>query len=222
MYRSTYYYEDIDSSCLAIPHIVAGNSKSIKRLNTFGIDSKRKPVLNERPVNLKSYEVYGEDYEHNPSGNLVSSAYELNLWMQYNLRMYSDTAFNGNLNRHTLSEMWTMQREIPGKKTSIGWGLVDFTMMTNLGKSVFHVGNNPGFCCILMIYPEQGFGITVLCNGSLCTESHLEQPDKGNCDVIYRKLRNKSATIYVIVIIKQLELRMCFMLSLSFPIFPNA
>jgi CubicO group peptidase (beta-lactamase class C family) len=184
MYRSTYYYEDIDSSCLAIPQIVAGNSKSIKRLNTFGIDSKRKPVLNERPVNLKSYEVYGEDYEHNPSGNLVSSAYELNLWMQYNLRMYSDTAFNGNLNHHTLSEMWTMQREIPGKKTSIGWGWWIHND-DKLGKSVFHVGNNPGFCCILMIYPEQKFGITVLCNGSYAQKA------------IWNSLTKEIATLFI-------------------------
>ena len=170
MYRSTYYYEGIDSSQLAIPQIVAGNSKKIKRLNLFGIDSKRNPIVNGEPLRLKSYSVYGEEYEHNPSGNLISSVKELNLWMWYNLKMYSDSTFNGVLKQSTLKKMWTTQKVIPDNKTSIGWGWWIY-QDDKFGTSVFHVGNNPGFCSILMIYPEKNFGITILCNGWYAQEA---------------------------------------------------
>lgn len=166
MNRSTYYYEEIDSSNLAIPQIVDGNSKKVKRLNSSGIDSKKNPIVNGEPLKLKSHKVYGEEYEHNPCGNLISSAEELNLWIQYNLEVCSDSTFKGILKHNTLNEMWTPQRNTPNKnkRISIGWGWWIY-QDDELGKSVFHVGNNPGFCSILMIYPEKNFGITILCNG---------------------------------------------------------
>ena len=170
MDQSTYYYENIDSSKLAIPQIVDGNSKKIKRLNSLGIDSKKKPIINGKPLSLKNYDIYGEDYEHNPSGNLISSANELNLWMQHNLEIYTNSISQGILKHTTLNEMWISQKEIPNKKTSIGWGWWIYED-DELGKSVFHVGNNPGFCSILMIYPEKNFGITVLCNGWYAQEA---------------------------------------------------
>jgi CubicO group peptidase (beta-lactamase class C family) len=100
------------------------------------------------------YGIYGEEFEHNPSGNLISSAVELNFWMQYNLSIYTDSTFNSILTQSTLKEMWVTQKEIPDKKTSIGWGWW-IHQDEKLGKSVFHVGTNTGFCSILMIYPEK-------------------------------------------------------------------
>lgn len=170
MHRSTYFYEEIDASQLAIPQIVAGNSRKIKRFNSFGVDSKRNPVMNGEPLQLKSYEVYGEEYEHNPSGNLISSANELNLWMQQHLEIYNDSTINGIMGQGTLKDMWKLQKEIPGKKTSIGWGWWKYED-DELGPSVFHAGNNPGFCSILIIYPEANFGITILCNGRYAQEA---------------------------------------------------
>jgi CubicO group peptidase (beta-lactamase class C family) len=170
MNQSTYYYEKIDSTLLAIPQIVAGNSRIIERLNFFGVDSRNKPILNGEPLSLISYSIYGEEYEHNPSGNLISSAVELNLWMQHNLAIYTDSTFNGILTHATLNEMWTTQVKIPGKKTSIGWGWW-IHQDEELGKSVFHVGTNTGFCSILMIYPEKKFGLTILCNGWYAQEA---------------------------------------------------
>lgn len=170
MYRSTYYYEDIDASHLAIPQIVVGNSKKIRRLNFLGIDSKRDPIVNGEPLQLKSYSVYGEEYEHNPSGNLISTVKELNLWIQHHLELYSDSKFKGILEQNTLKKMWTTQKEIANNKTSIGWGWW-ISQDEKLGTSVFHVGNNPGFCSLLMIYPEKNFGITILCNGWYAQEA---------------------------------------------------
>ena len=170
MNQSTYYHEEVESYKLAIPHIVAGKSKKIKQLNFYGIDSKRKPILNGEPLDLKAYEVYGEDYEHNPSGNLISSAAELNLWMQHNLRIYANPTFKGILKHNTLKQMWVTQKETLNNKTSIGWGWW-IRQDEKLGESVFHVGTNPGFCSILLIYPEKNFGITVLSNGWYAQEA---------------------------------------------------
>ena len=170
MYRSTYDYEDIDTIHLAVPQIVAGNSRKIKQLNYFGIDNKKNPIVNVEPLQLKSHNVYGEEYEHNPSGNLISTAKELNLWMQHHLEMYSDFTYIGILKHNTLNEMWTTQKVIPNKKTSIGLGWWIY-QDEKLGTSVFHVGNNPGFCSILMLYPEKNFGITILCNGMYAQEA---------------------------------------------------
>ncbi|MBK7474879.1 MAG: beta-lactamase family protein [Haliscomenobacter sp.] len=170
MNQSTYYYENIDSAVLAIPQIVAGNSRRVKRLNFFGIDNKNRPILNGEPLSLTSYCIYGEEFEHNPSGNLISSAVELNFWMQHNLKIYTDSTFNSILTRATLKEMWATQIEIPDKKTSIGWGWW-IHQDEELGKSVFHVGTNTGFCSILMIYPEKKFGLTILCNGWYAQEA---------------------------------------------------
>lgn len=170
MYRSTYYYEDIDAIHLAVPQIVAGNSRKIKRLNSFGIDSKRNPIVKGEPLLLESLPIYGEEYEHNPSGNLISSAKELNLWMLHNLELYSDSTFSGILAQSTLRDMWATQKVIPNSKTSIGWGWWIY-QDDRFGTSVFHVGNNPGFCSVLIIYPDKNFGITILCNGWYAQEA---------------------------------------------------
>lgn len=185
MSQSTYYYEDVASSNLAIPQIVKGDSKKIKRFNFFGVDSKRKPILNGKPLALRNYEIYGEDYENNPSGNLISSAEELNLWMQHHLEIYSDSTFNGILKNTTLKEMWVSQKTIPNKKTSIGWGWWIYDDI-QLGKAVFHVGNNPGFSSMLMVYPEHNFGITVLCNGRYAQEA------------VWNKITEEIAKLYLV------------------------
>ncbi len=170
MNQSTYFYESIDSSKLAIPQIVADDSKKIKRLNFQGIDHKRKPLLDGSPLALESYDVYGEDYEHNPSGNLIATAVELNQWIHHHLTLYSNRNVDGLLAPSTLQAMWSPQRRISNSTTSIGWGWW-IREDAELGQTVFHVGNNPGFCSILMICPEQNFGIVVLCNGWYAQEA---------------------------------------------------
>jgi len=163
MHKSTYFYEDIDSTELAIPQIIAGNSKKVKRLNFYGIDDNKKPILNGEPLDVINYQVYGEDYEHNPSGNLISSSKELNLWTNHLLDIYKKDNFDGILSRKSLIDMWSIHREI-NSKTSFGWcWWIDHK--DEYGKSVYHGGSNPGFSSLVIIYPEQDFGITILCNG---------------------------------------------------------
>ena len=163
MYKSTYFYEDIDSTELAIPQIISGNSKKVKRLNFYGIDDSKKPILNGEPLNILSYQVYGEDYEHNPSGNLISSSKELNLWTNHLLNIYKNNNFKGVLSRESLIDMWNSHRKI-NNQSSFGWcWWIDNE--DEYGKSVYHGGSYTGFSSLVIIYPEQDFGITILCNG---------------------------------------------------------
>ena len=60
MQRSAYFYETIDSTALAIPQVVSGNSRRVTRLNQYGSDSERNPVMNSEPLLVESYPVYGE------------------------------------------------------------------------------------------------------------------------------------------------------------------
>ncbi|NQX97809.1 MAG: beta-lactamase family protein [Flavobacteriales bacterium] len=163
MHKSTYFYEDIDSIELAIPQIISGNSKKIKRLNFYGIDDNKNPILNGEPLDITSYQVYGEDYEHNPSGNLISSSKELNLWTTHLLDIYKIDNFKGILSRKSLIDMWNSHRKI-NNQSSFGWcWWIDNE--DEYGKSVYHGGSYTGFSSLVIIYPEQDFGITILCNG---------------------------------------------------------
>jgi CubicO group peptidase (beta-lactamase class C family) len=165
MKRSTYDYKDIDSTYLALPVLLSGKSKKIARLNLIGLDTNDLTLVSSNGLGLINHNVYGEDYEHNPSGNLISSALELNRWIQGMLEIYSNSKSNSVLSRNSLSQMWSIQRHINNSKTSIGLGWWVY-QDDKLGTSVFHVGNNPGFCSILMIFPDQKLGISVLSNAS--------------------------------------------------------
>lgn len=163
MFSSTYFFEEIDSSLLALPQIISGNSKKIERLNLYGIDDSKKPILNGEPLDIKSYEVYGEDYEHNPSGNLISSSKELNLWVSHLLNIYKNENYVGVLSKASLIDMWNSHRKI-NDNSSFGWcWWID--KKDEYGKSVYHGGSYTGFSSLVIIYPEQNFGITILCNG---------------------------------------------------------
>ena len=63
----------------------------------------------------------------------------------------------------TLSNMWTLQRSIENKKTSIGLCWWRFSDSLN-GNYVFHVGRYPGYSSTLRIYPSKNKGITILTN----------------------------------------------------------
>lgn len=170
MSNCTYFFEKVAEANLAAPQFIVGHGSRIKNLNHSGTDSKKKPVFNGQPLTCKTYPIYGEDYEHNPSGNLIASAKALNVWMLHHLAIYQGQNTAGVLRRESLSNMWQTQQAIPGKNTSIGlgWWITDDPV---LGKSVFHVGSQPGFCTILMIYPEKNFGMTILCNGTYAKEA---------------------------------------------------
>lgn len=163
MTSTTFFYEDIDSSQLALPQIIAGDSKDIKRLNFQGVDRKRNPILNHQPLSLKTHTTIGEEYEHNPSGNLMSSSKELNLWMKEILSIASNNS-NKIMEPNSLEHMWDGKKILKQEKISIGlgWWIKEDK---KLGKGYFHVGTNPGYCSILIIYPKHNLGITILSNG---------------------------------------------------------
>lgn len=164
MYNSTFFYEQLGHCRRAEPQFLIGRGARYEALNRHGNDHKRRPVLDGSPQRARTYEVYGEPYEHNPSGNLIATAQELNRWMQYHLDLYHQRTGTKIISRESLQQMWTPQWEIPGKNTGMGlcwWSRKD----PKGGQFYFHAGTNPGFCSFLTVFPEKDAGIAVLCNG---------------------------------------------------------
>lgn len=174
--QATYFYKGIDSSKLALPQVVAGTSKRIERFNLYRIDNKKNPILNGQPLELRNYETYGEPYIDNPTGNLITTSTELNKWTKYLIQLNNGTSNNSEniIKRETIKEMWTVTESIPEYKISLGltWWIFD---NSDLGRYICHFGNNPGFCSILFIFPEQNFGINILCNGMFAQEAVFNQ-----------------------------------------------
>lgn len=159
---STFDHTSIDPSRLALPQIIAGNSKEIDRLNFKGVDSKKNPIINGKPLTLKVHDTIGEDYEHNPSGNLLSSTSELILWVKEIINIYNQTSTHSIVSKQSLDKMWTKQHSANGDiSIGLGWWINE---NEKYGTTYFHVGTNPGYCSILMIYPEKELGIVILSN----------------------------------------------------------
>ncbi|MEM6697868.1 MAG: serine hydrolase domain-containing protein, partial [Bacteroidota bacterium] len=169
---ATFFYEEIDSSQLALPQVVVGTSKRIERFNLYRIKDKKNPIMNGKPLELRNYEVYGEPYIDNPAGNLIATSTDLNKWSKYLIQLN-----NGNLQgkkpliqQETLNEMWTVAASIPDYGISLGltWWIFD---NSDLGRYICHFGSNTGFCSILFIFPERDFAINILCNGMYAQEA---------------------------------------------------
>lgn len=120
-------------------------------------------VLKRNEVKLGG--IYSENKEHSPSGNLNSCSRDLCYWIIQNLAIYGDaSSFNGVVQKSTLETMWTTRFVAPQNENvsiGLGWWI---TNSAALGKYYWHVGNNPGFSAILMVFPEHNFGITILSN----------------------------------------------------------
>ncbi len=188
MNQATYFYKEIDSSKLALPQVVAGTSKRIERFNLYRIDSKKNPILNGQPLELRNYETYGEPYIDNPTGNLITTSTELNKWTRYLIQLNNGTSnYSENIiERETLKDMWTVTESIPEYKISLGltWWIFD---NSDLGRYICHFGNNPGFCSILFIFPKQNFGINILCNGMFAQEAVFNQIPLEIADLLIEK-----------------------------------
>ena len=184
--QATYFYKEIDSSKLALPQVVAGTSKRIEKFNLYRIDDKKNPILNGQALELKNYETYGEPFIDNPTGNLITTSVELNKWVKYLIEINNGTSKNSKniIQKETLKEMWTITESIPEYKISLGltWWIFD---NSDLGRYICHFGNNPGFCSILFIFPEQNFGINILCNGMFAQ------------DVIFNKISLEIADLII-------------------------
>lgn len=148
---------------IALPQIIAGNSKDINRLNFQGIDRKRKPIINGELLKLVTHSQIGEDYEHDPSGNLMSSTSELIIWLNEILKTSKTSDDNQILSKTSLETMWNKNHLASGDNIFIGlgWWIKEDK---KYGRSYFHVGTNPGYCSILMIYPDKDLGIVILSN----------------------------------------------------------
>ncbi len=163
---STYIHEEIPLEQKAMPHILYGSTREIKKFNLYGVVKDENPVIKYSDNPIVQYDVYSGTREHDPSANLNTSVFGLSSWMSHLLHVYMDSIQDGStvISYKSLTDMWSLKQSIRNKKTSIGLGWWRYED-DKFGDYVFHVGRDPGFCSTLMIFPEQNFGITILCNG---------------------------------------------------------
>lgn len=163
MAGAAFYYETVEKPLLALPQKLEGRSKKVRMLNR-GLHYDSLAFSGPWPFPTITHPVYGEEYEHNASGNAIASASELRLWMRHLLDIYQHDKKDGVLGRERLADMWQPHQSAPENKVEIGWGW--WISEEPFGKMVFHVGNNPGFSSILLLYPDRDFGMVVLCNSN--------------------------------------------------------
>ncbi len=139
------------------------------QLSSFFIDSipvKRRSiphVQNWLTMKVRATDYYPDIPQDKPCGNLNACTNDLCKWMLHNLAI-KDNKINGVLKNSTLKIMWSIHKNIPPYKTSIGLGWWIF-QSDKYGKYVFHVGNDPGYSATLVISPDNNFGVVILCNG---------------------------------------------------------
>jgi len=145
---------------------VDGDTRAIQRFNLYGVEDPKRPIINGKPLSLRERRP-NIAHEQSPCGGLWTSAADLINWLAHVQRIAQDSLEGPSapvLQRSTLLEMWRTQRSIAGKRTAIGlgWWIYDDP---ELGRYVYHVGNDPGYSSIVLLWPERGLGVVVLCNG---------------------------------------------------------
>ena len=107
-------------------------------------------------------EIYPYHRAHAPSSTLHSSAAEMNLWAAANLSGEANVLLPA-----TLADMWNPRAAVgkpdrPDKRAGLGW----FSDSHRGLRTVYHSGQDVGFCTYFILIPEQGIGVTVICNTS--------------------------------------------------------
>lgn len=166
MTNSCFNHKQINQEIKAEPIILSGKSKEIEDFNLYGIIKDVNPVVKYTNHPLVVRDVYGRTTEHAPNDGLISSAHDLSNWMIQLISINTNTDAEAQtfISTKALNDMWKLNRSIANKNTSIGLGWWRYND-AELGNYVFHVGREPGFCSVLMIFPEKSLGITILCNG---------------------------------------------------------
>lgn len=145
---------------------VDGDTRAIERFNLYGQEDPKHPIRNGQPLPLRERHPHIA-HEQSPCGGLWASAADLGNWMAHLQRIAEDTLPDPSvpvLQRNTLLDMWRTHRTIAGKRTAIGLGWWNYDD-PELGRYVFHVGNDPGYSSVVLLWPERGLGVVVLCNG---------------------------------------------------------
>lgn len=118
------------------------------------------PHVND--LTTRRSEIYPYHRAHAPSSTLHSSAAEMNLWAAANLSGEANVLLPA-----TLANMWNPRAAVgkpdrPDKRVGLGW----FSDSHRGLRTVYHSGQDVGFCTYFILIPEQGIGVTVLCNTS--------------------------------------------------------
>jgi CubicO group peptidase (beta-lactamase class C family) len=143
--RSNFDYTKIDPSRRSSPHI-----KSLTK--------------------VKVSKTYPYNREHGPSSTLNSCTYDMCQWILEMLTIYEDktNSYAGVLKHETLMDMWSVKYR-PAGNQSIGltWAIFE---KTPLGFCVWHDGEDRGYGSLMLINPEQKFGIIMLINGDYASD----------------------------------------------------
>jgi len=124
------------------------------------------PALSVTPhvsdLTTRVSEVYPYHRAHAPSSTLHSSAAEMNLWAAANLSGEANVLLPA-----TLADMWKPRAAVgkpnrPDKRAGLGWFIETHREL----QTVYHSGQDVGFCTYFILIPEHGIGTTVLCNTS--------------------------------------------------------
>lgn len=163
MSASTFDQRSIPVDQLAMPMKIKGSSSRIRGYNHY------KPIPDDQYpfLTIEGYSNYRwGQREHNPDGYLYTNATDLSIWMKHLLDIHHQRATAGPavLSNATLEEMWKPKLKIDASGMSVGLGW--WQKKSIYGQYVFHVGNDPGYAAILMLYPSQDLGFVILTNAN--------------------------------------------------------
>ena len=139
----------VDDQYAIIPHRTRGYIRPTKEQQTalFGNDASTPDKLFNAPLHDTSMKI--------PGGGLLSTASDL--------VRFAIAANTGKLlNSESLQQMWTSQKTRDGKETNYGLG---WRVDSHLGqKRVSHTGGQSGTSTVLLLVPETGTSVAVMCN----------------------------------------------------------
>ena len=139
----------VDSQYKIVPHRTRGYVRPNQERQTalLGADGVTPGELFNAPLHDTSMKI--------PGGGLLSTASDL-------VRFAVAVNTGKLLNSETVQQMWTSQRTSDGKDTNYGLG---WRVASRLGqKRVSHTGGQSGTSTVLLLIPETGTSVAIMCN----------------------------------------------------------
>ena len=144
-----------------VTHTVADDQLAVIRGRTSGYLRATKSLLDQLPEdhNLQEGEIYNAPLHDTsmkiPGGGLLSTASDL-------VRFALATNTGKLLNDQSVRQMWTRQKTADGKQINYGFG---WRVGRHRGrKIVSHTGGQAGTSTVLLLLPETGTCVAIMCN----------------------------------------------------------
>ncbi|MDG1898021.1 MAG: serine hydrolase, partial [Fuerstiella sp.] len=139
----------VDDQYAIIPHRTRGYMRPTKERQAalFGDDASKPGELFNAPLHDTSMKI--------PGGGLLSTASDL---VRFAIAANTENLLNGE----SLKQMWSSQKTRDGKDTGYGLG---WKVASRLGqKRVSHTGGQSGTSTVLLLIPETGTSVAIMCN----------------------------------------------------------